>query len=288
MRVALFFDGPNFYRSMEVVRADLEVDYERLADWLVTRVGGPQAELIGAWYHTGLSDQPLLDRFLRGLELRPGYYVRRHRVVERSTTCPRCGESSQGRVEKGVDTAIAVDMVRMTARGILDRAVLLSGDEDMLPAVQAVQEMGRPVWLASWGGIGLSMPLRSAAYGHIDLLEGVDAWSTGRTRGGGGEPTHPEGAAPIDADALPRTARDLVLEQVRQATAYFEERNGHLSRAYFENRWDAVGQDLPQGLARTVEVDALLEAGAIELYEATVNGRRVTALRPRRGETDRS
>lgn len=44
--------------------------------------------------------------------------------------------------EKGIDVAIAVDMMRMAAAGELDVAVLFSCDKDLLPAVEALTETG--------------------------------------------------------------------------------------------------------------------------------------------------
>ena len=69
MRIALFFDGNNFYRSMDAFDASMELDYDRLARWTVEQLGGANGELAGAYYYTGFADQSGLDRFLKGLEL---------------------------------------------------------------------------------------------------------------------------------------------------------------------------------------------------------------------------
>ena len=55
MRVALFFDGNNFYRSLRSQYTNWEVNYEQLAAWTVQQVG-PEARLTGAYYYTGFSD----------------------------------------------------------------------------------------------------------------------------------------------------------------------------------------------------------------------------------------
>jgi uncharacterized LabA/DUF88 family protein len=45
--------------------------------------------------------------------------------------------------EKGIDVAIAVDMVDMAYRGTYDVAALVSGDADLVPAIVAVKDAGR-------------------------------------------------------------------------------------------------------------------------------------------------
>ena len=89
MRIALFFDGNNFYRSMDAFDPTIELDYDRLASWAVKRVAPGRGEMAGAYYYTGFAEQTGLDRFLKGLELRTGFFVRRQPLVERHATCPR-------------------------------------------------------------------------------------------------------------------------------------------------------------------------------------------------------
>ncbi len=274
MRVGLFFDGTNFYRGLEAVRPGLEVDYERLAAWLVERVGGTSARLGGAWYYTGLADQSTLERFLSGLERRRGYFVRRFPVAERSTHCAHCGQESSVRIEKQVDTSLVVDMMRAAMVGQLDALVLLSGDEDLVPGVRACIDLGRPVWLASWGGHGMAPALRAAGFDHIDLTAGEASFSTGRVRAGfeGVDGGIPSADGPLDVEAG-------LVEQVRSAAHYFQTRGGHLARWYFVHRWESEGLTVTAGTERSRLVERLLESGRIQSYQADVNGRMVEALR---------
>jgi len=55
MKVAIFFDGQNFYRSLTRYEDSLRVDYDRLAAWITQQVGGPSALFSGAYYYVGLS-----------------------------------------------------------------------------------------------------------------------------------------------------------------------------------------------------------------------------------------
>lgn len=59
----------------------------------------------------------------------------------------------QGRrpTEKGIDVAIAIDLLRLARSGIFDVAVLCSADTDLLPAIDAVvEEAGLIVEVAGW------------------------------------------------------------------------------------------------------------------------------------------
>lgn len=38
MRIALFFDGNNFYRALRSQYTNWEINYERLADWVVQSI----------------------------------------------------------------------------------------------------------------------------------------------------------------------------------------------------------------------------------------------------------
>src|SRR5947208_51231 len=79
MKVAIFFDGQNFYRSLLRHDESLRVDYDRLATWITEQVGGASARFSGAYYYVGVSADapPLVEGFLKGLELRPGHVVKR-------------------------------------------------------------------------------------------------------------------------------------------------------------------------------------------------------------------
>lgn len=52
--------------------------------------------------------------------------------------------------EKGIDVMLAVDLVMGAARDQYDVAVLLSADTDLLPAAEAVLDMGKWVEFAAW------------------------------------------------------------------------------------------------------------------------------------------
>src|SRR5215510_3628530 len=182
MKVCIFFDGQNFYRSLLRYDESLRVDYDRLAVWITQSVGGPQALFAGAYYYVGVSAgaPALVEGFLKGLELRPGYFVKREVRVRRSGRCPMCDAEYEYTTEKRVDTRLVADMCHYAAIGAFDVAVLVSGDDDFVPAVEAVRELGRQVWVATWSAEELSSDLRVRCFGHLHLSNGLTAFRVDR------------------------------------------------------------------------------------------------------------
>lgn len=55
--------------------------------------------------------------------------------------------------EKGIDVALAVDMVRMAIAGEFEVGILFSRDTDLVPALEAIRELKGPhVEVATWAG----------------------------------------------------------------------------------------------------------------------------------------
>lgn len=65
--------------------------------------------------------------------------------------------------QKGVDTLMVLDMVRLAERHAYDIAVLVAGDRDLAEAVRAVQDAGRLVVVLLPEGAGVAAELRQLA-----------------------------------------------------------------------------------------------------------------------------
>src|SRR5467141_1964031 len=286
MKVSIFFDGQNFYRSLQRYDEALRVDYDRLAAWITHAVGGATAIFGGAYYYVGLSADapPLVEGFLKGLELRPGYFVKREPRVRRTGRCPACGGDYEYTTEKRVDTRLVADIIQYAAIGAFDVAVLVSGDDDFVPAVEAVNALGRQVWVATWSAEELSTDLRVRCFGQIRLSDGIAAFRVERPRlpdrererGALPRGARPAVRAPIGS-ALPDEARDRALSELQRAEA----RLPHVSRGYFVMRWKSHALP-PVGQEREALVQQLLDAGLIEEVEMTDGeGRQIVAIRSR-------
>jgi len=267
VRVVLFFDGKNFFRSLCFTHPKLEIDYDKLARWVTLKAGGPRAEFAGAYYYTGYSEGRSLQgkefsRFLCNLNLRHGYFVRREPRVRRRAFCPRCRRNHSYRTEKRVDSRLVAEMIQYAAVHAYDVAVLFSGDQDLVPAVEAVDRLGKHVIVATWRGRGLSPELRARCFDQIDLSLGVDSFKTGRQRKGavrvyekkpsalsqvpspGSEPARERLTAQdmqpqLKEQAIQQPLVSTVLKELEDA----ETKLPQVSRWYFENRWR--GKTLP-------------------------------------------
>jgi uncharacterized LabA/DUF88 family protein len=65
--------------------------------------------------------------------------------------------------QKGVDTLIALDLVKLAQGRVYDAALLFSGDRDLAEAVRVVQDEGRRVLLLHPVGAGVATELRHLA-----------------------------------------------------------------------------------------------------------------------------
>jgi NYN domain len=286
MKALIFIDGQNFYRSLLRFDDTLVVDYDRLAAWVTHAVGGPNAVFAGAHYYVGVSPgaPAPVESFLKGLEGRTGYFVRRERRVRRTGRCSVCGGEYEYTTEKRVDTRLVADLIHFAANDAYDAAVLVSGDDDFVPAVEAVNALGKQVWVATLSPEELSSDLRVRCFGHIDLRDGVTAFRADRARsaerGGGGRfesRSGPlRGITRVGALA-PEQALERALAELQRAEA----RLPHVSRGYFVTRWKAH-QLPPPGQDRDLLVQQLVEAGLAEEFEVTAaDGRLITAIRSR-------
>jgi len=280
MKICVFIDGQNFYRSLLRFDEALRVDYDKLARWITQAVGGSPATFAGAYYYVGVSaDAPaLVEGFLKGLELRPGYFVKREPRVRRSGRCSACGATYEYTTEKRVDTRLVADLIQLAA------------NDDFVPAVEAVNALGKQVWVATWSADELSKDLRVRCFGEVHLSDGIAAFRAERARG-------------VDRERLPGLARTegrvggltsrlqgrpstgLALERGLAELQRAEARLPHVSRGYFVTRWRSH-QLPPAGQEREALVQQMIEAGVCEEFEATdADGRSVRAIRSRAATT---
>src|SRR5436305_1268139 len=131
MKVAIFFDGQNFYRSLLRYDESLRVDYDRLATWIMQQVGGPNALFSGAYYYVGVSpDAPpvsspvsssQVERGLQELQraearlphVGRGYFVMRWK----SHALPPAGPEREALVQQLIDAGLAEEFEARDAEG---------------------------------------------------------------------------------------------------------------------------------------------------------------------------
>lgn len=267
MRVVLFFDGKNFYAGWKDQTAGRDIDFRKLADWIVKNVGG--THLWGAYYYTGVdsetvprsTSQEKLENFLEMLELQPGFFVQRFAQRTRYATCASCGAQNRFSQEKEVDTTMVADMLRLAAVGAFDIAVLISGDADLVPAVEGVRALGKQVFVASWGASGLSSRIRRAAFDHLDLSLGLGQFArSGDSYHSDEPPMNGEAAAAIVESP---EAATICLEEIKRAQTALP--GGYIGVHFFVTRWRSEKLNETPDIRRRL-LDRLVEGGKIEIY----------------------
>ena len=144
-RVAVFLDGGYLDEVLRKEFGAARIDYARLVDLLA---GGD--ELLRAHYYHCLpyqSSPPTpeeaarfgsMQRFCSALNRLDRFQVKLGKLAHRGCD----GDGKPIFIQKRVDILIGVDLVRLSVKSAIDRAVLVSGDSDLLPAIQVAKDEG--------------------------------------------------------------------------------------------------------------------------------------------------
>jgi len=140
-RISIFIDGSNLYYSLK----DLDVakiDFNKLAQMLKK-----DRMLVSVFYYNAPLDISIdskkyweQQKFFDALRRIPGFNV----VLARL----RKHKSEDGTYQfevKGDDIYLATDLISGAYENLYDTALIVSGDEDFVPAIRKVQKLGKKV-----------------------------------------------------------------------------------------------------------------------------------------------
>ena len=189
-RVRVFIDFWNFQLMLnQVAGSDYRLDWQRFPLWIANQVTLLVPDVLHAFRfegaHVYISYDPRSpkDRTLRNwaattLDRFPGIQVIckerkpkgppvcpscHQEIVE----CPHCGDRIIRTIEKGIDTAIVTDMIKLAWEEAWHIAVLVSSDRDFIPAVEFLAAKGRKIINAGFPPRGAD--LARACWAHLDL-----------------------------------------------------------------------------------------------------------------------
>lgn len=191
MRAVIFIDGA--YLQTQLKNNGKEADYLHIADHLLAplRASFP-LDLLRCYYYycpPYMSQEPTEDE-LKRMEVHENFV---HELQSLGRWAIRLGKLQkrwEGQREvyeqKRVDVLLSVDMVRHAAAGHIQHAVLVAGDSDFVPAVEAAKEHG--VTVSLWCGAAKTV--------HKDLIALADEvyafdWNTFPLVNSGGEAARP-------------------------------------------------------------------------------------------------
>jgi len=180
-RIMVFIDGSNFVGSCKEFDEKLDVDFEKLAQELVSAAGGDQSSYQGTYYYSSLPPSELVKTdddkrhlakqhgFLEAMEYKTGYTVHKFTRKVRTAECEQCHAETIFSIEKGVDSSIVADMMSLGWEGAYDCAVLVSNDADLKPAIEYLRRVGKKVFHASFATLKKGTDLRKACFKAINL-----------------------------------------------------------------------------------------------------------------------
>ena len=159
-RVSIFIDGSNLYHGLKSAFDRTDLDFQLFVDRVVS-----DRQLIRTYYYNATvptNREPERARhqqgFFASLRHIPYFDIRLGRLEPRGDTF----------VEKGVDIAIAVDMLSMAMHNAYDTAILVSSDGDFAKAIRAVCDTGKHVEVVCFQR---AYHLKQAADRAIELTE---------------------------------------------------------------------------------------------------------------------
>lgn len=216
---AIFVDAAFLWASVGELlfqtsdRSRLTCDYESLVEDLIERTGDiSNRELLRLyWYDGAVNKVPSAEQ--KRVGLLPGVKLRLGRVV--------------GGHQKGVDSLIVLDLLKLAGTRMVDVIYLLSGDDDLTEGVREAQALGVRVVLL---GAATDLPRQSESL--VLEADDVELWPASVWSPHFSRPT-PEPAAGAPPEASP----------VGEAVMTFE-RVGHA----FSSRW--LQEASPDDVAR--------------------------------------
>lgn len=191
MKVMIFIDFWNFQLSWNEYHHKLgsptriPIPWEKLLSQVLVDNVESGAAYSGTHVYASINPVNPIDNKLRSfltntMDLYPGYRVI---VKERKAakpfrcsndgcrkeiiTCHHCSKPVSRTVEKGVDTSIAIDLFHYALDNIYDKAILISNDEDFVPAIECIQRRGNQIIHAAFKNQGLAV--KRSCWSHIDF-----------------------------------------------------------------------------------------------------------------------
>ncbi len=167
---AVFLDGGYLDKVLEVFNF-IAIDYEAFSDELCRRSGG-FSRFRTYYYHCApyQSNPPTIQESERYARKRQFYsalrYLNRFEVrlgKLEMRRCPRCSDARPR--QKRVDSKLAIDLVRLAAKGHVKKAILVAGDSDHAPAVEVAKE--ESVLVTLWH---LPNSVTTTAHGELKQL----------------------------------------------------------------------------------------------------------------------
>ena len=176
-RVVAYVDGFNLYYGLRDKR--WKRFYWLNIQSMVQNLLKPHQILVSTKYFTTVIKRPAAKRkrqavFLEALRTLSDFEISYGRWLSNPVTCRNCGHTYEVHHEKMTDVSIAVELMRDAFQDHLDMALLISGDSDLVGAVEAIRELfPKKQVVMAFPPERYSGALRAAAHGHTFISRDV-------------------------------------------------------------------------------------------------------------------
>lgn len=159
-RVAVFIDGSNFYHGAKRSGFEYRINFHKFSTELAKG-----RNLIRTYYYTApLNQKDDPDGYRRQQK----FFQSLHNAESLTLKLGRLEKRGGTYVEKGVDVAIAVDMMAMAHSNSIDVFYLVSADADFVPVVEEIKRLGKKVFNVYFAK-GVSYHLRGICDGFVPV-----------------------------------------------------------------------------------------------------------------------
>lgn len=275
-RVMVFIDGSNLYHVLGQTCGRHDLQFDKFANKLANG-----RDLRRVYYYnirqeafedrSNASDQ---DKFLSSLYDTPHLEVKLGIWKQRGSTM----------VEKGVDVMLAVDLVTHAYQDHYDTAIIVSGDADFYPALQAAKNVGKHVEVAAFEA-NISAEAARVADLHLKMTKTyfTGLWMTrAQQRARSAAMRKPEvsdeAASPNGEDkaATKAASKPAARRTTRRTTTRSTSRSAAGSRSRSKTATKDQAEDQVSPVAASAEAE---EASADEKPAARTNIRRTPSRR---------
>lgn len=158
--------------AKQVQNSNVKPDFEGTYVYTSFNPGAEEGRKFRNWATTWLDRQPGVNVEIR--ERRPKALPRCPICHKEITHCPHdeCGQPIVATVEKGIDTLLVTDLIRLAYSNSYDVAVLATSDADMVPAVKFIQTLGKKVIQAGFPPQGVD--LATECWGSFNVMNVAD------------------------------------------------------------------------------------------------------------------
>ena len=149
-KAAVFIDGGYFARVLKDF-GEPRIKFLEMTEWFCEQTSAERFRTYCYYCMPYQSARPTpeesdrykrADKFINYLKKLPRFEVRLGKLGRRHYVCSGCGLRTIDYEQKRVDNLLTVDLVSLSWQRVIQKAILLTGDSDFVPAVQEAKKAG--------------------------------------------------------------------------------------------------------------------------------------------------